>query len=43
LSRARRLLAGVGDDVVVANSEAATGELRCAVDALLADLDRTRR
>jgi chemotaxis protein methyltransferase CheR len=43
LARARRLLAGVGDDVVVANSEAATGELRCAVDALLADLDRTRR
>ena len=41
-SRARRLLAGHADDQPLAGGEVATGELRHAVEAQLADLDRTR-
>jgi chemotaxis protein methyltransferase CheR len=41
-SRARRLLAGQADDELLAGGEVATGELRHAVEAQLADLDRTR-
>lgn len=40
-SRARRLLAGQADDQPLAGGEGVTGELRSAVEAQLADLDRT--
>jgi chemotaxis protein methyltransferase CheR len=41
-SLARRLLAGLADDQPLPGGEVATGELRHAVEAQLADLDRTR-
>jgi chemotaxis protein methyltransferase CheR len=41
-SRARRLLAGLADDQPLTDGEVATGELRHAVEAQLADLDRAR-
>jgi chemotaxis protein methyltransferase CheR len=41
-SLARRLLAGLADDQPLAGGEVATGELRHAVEAQLADLDRPR-
>jgi len=41
-SRARRLLAGLADDQPLAGGIGVTRELRNAVDAQLADLDRTR-
>jgi len=39
--RARRLLAGSDDDQLLVDGDVATGELRGAVDAQLADLDRS--
>jgi chemotaxis protein methyltransferase CheR len=41
-SLARRLLAGLADDQPLPGGEVVTGELRHAVEAQLADLDRTR-
>jgi chemotaxis protein methyltransferase CheR len=41
-SLARRLLAGLSDDQPLPGGEVATGELREAVEAQLADLDRSR-
>jgi chemotaxis protein methyltransferase CheR len=41
-SRARRLLAGQADDQPLAGGDGVTGELRNAVEAQLADLDRAR-